>query len=317
MMIVKALFLCVCLAAAAFSPAFSQPAPFVLRRGDALDFGNFLPSRDAEPGSVAPISVTEYQGPSFDALARAKTVTFKDGNPDRETIFAADGSVLNAVSYVYTDAGLLAEISGADSSGAPKWAYRYEYGDDGKLLREATVRFADGQEIKEGEVVFFYDGSGLLSKRETLSARGAVTLSEAFVYDESGRLAEKNSYYGNGTLLKRETCEYAEADSSAAPEGAAVRLRQYDSNGLYQTTLFEYKDGRVSAALRYGSDSVLKDREAFYYIEGRSVRRVRVDAEGTKINDNTRLYDWAGNMVLERDSSGITVWEFAYPDAEL
>ena len=315
MMTLKALFLCACLAATAFGMAFSQSVPFVFGENDTASFDNLSPFRNAVAGNVAPLSVTEYQGASFDALVRAKSVSYREGKPVAEIVYAADGSVLNAVSYTYTAAGLLTEISGADSLGAPKWAYRYEYGDGGKLLREVTVGFADGKEVKEGEVVFSYDANGLLSKRETLSAKGTVTLSEAFAYDESGRLTEKNSYYGNGTLLKRETCEYAGTGSKGVPEGAATRVRQYDSNGLYQTTLFEYEGGRISAVLRYGSDSVLKDRESFYYMEGKPVRRIRLNAGGTKINDDTRLYDWAGNMVLERDDSRITVWEFVYPEA--
>ena len=302
------------MAATAFGTAFSQSVPCVLREDDGADFGSLSPFREGV-GNVTPLSVTEYLGTSFDALARAKVVVFKEGKPDTETVFAADGTVLNAISYTYTEAGLLAEISAADASGAPKWAYRYEYGNEGKLLREVTVSFADGKEVREGAVVFSYDANGLLSKRETLSAKGTATLSEAFVYDESGRLAEKNSYYGDGTLLKRETCEYADAGSRTAPEGAATRIRQYDSNGLYQTILFEYKDGRVSAVLRYGADSVLKDSEAFYYMERKAVRRTRLNAGGIKISDDTRLYDWAGNMVLERGSSGITVREFVYPES--
>ena len=263
---------------------------------------------------VHPLSLTEYQGTSFGALARTKSVTFNEGKPASETVFAADGSVLYAVSYSYTDAGLLSEVSGADSSGAPKWAYRYEYSGEGRLLRETSLIFSSGKESVEGAVAFFYDGSGLLTKRETLSAAGAVTLSETFLYDESGRLSEKSSYYGDGVLLKREACEYAEADSEKVPQGVVARMRQYDSNGLYETTLFEYKDGLVCAALRYGADSVLKDSEAFYYREGKPVRFLRFNANGAPVAEESRLYDWAGNMVMARDNTGITIWEFAYPE---
>ena len=319
-MIQKTLFLCACFILAAFCPAFSQSSFLARSEDEVSNFGGFgiygYPSAVSGVGGVYPLFVTEYQGTSFDSLARAKTVSYKDGKAEAETVFAADGSVLHSVSYAYTDAGLLSEISGADSSGALRWAYRYEYGEEGRLLREVSLIFLDGQEKAEGEVLFSYNGNGLLSKRETFSAEGALTLSEAFVYDESGRLTEKNSYYGDGTLLKRETCEYSKEESPDGnmPAGVAVRIRQYDSNGLYETSLFEYKGGRVSAVLRYGADSVLKDSEVLQYSDGKVSRRVRFNAEGAPVSESARLYDWAGNLVMERDGAGISVWEFVYPE---
>ena len=319
MMTLKALFLCVCLAFAAVCPAFSQGAPFILREDDVSVFGalgTFAHTTCSGENCIHPLAVTEFHGASFDALARAKTVKFKEGKPAEETVFAADGSVLNTVSYTYTEAGLLLEARGADSSGALKWAYRYEYGEEGKLLRETSFTFADGQERLEGATALYYDGSGRLTKRDTLAADGAVTLTETFLYDESGRLTEKNSHYGDGILLKRETCEYAAADSEKVPQGEAARVRHYDSNGLYETILFEYKDGRISATLRYGSDSVLKDSETFNYIEGKLARRATFNSEGAPIAEHSFVFDWSGSMIMERNASGITVWDFTYPEQD-
>lgn len=313
-MMQKTLFLCVLFVLAAFCPAFAQSLSFLMGEDESSDFGALLFA--SEDRGMPPLSATEYQGASFDALSRARTVSYRQGKADAEIVFAADGSILHSISYVYTAAGFLSEISCADSLGEPKWAYRYERDEEGKLLRETSVSFAGGQEVQEGAVVSSYDGSGRLSKRETLSAEGQVTLSESFVYDESGRLAEKNSYYGDGTLLKRETCEYAAEADGDTPAGAVKRIRRYDSNGLYETVLLEYKDGRPSAIFRYGSDSVLKDSETLQYSGEKISRRARFNADGSALGEYTRLYDWAGNVAMERDGAGITVWDFVYPKQE-
>ena len=318
-MIKKTLFPCICLVLASFFSAFAQTVYFLQDEdagfGTPLSLAKLNALASGGESAAAPLFITEYQGASFDSLSRAKLLSFKGGRADSENVFASDGSLLYAVSFGYSEAGLLSEISAADASGAPKWAYRYEYDGEGGLLREMSLSFVDGQERLEGEIVSTYSGDGLLSKRETFSAEGALTLRESFSYDESGRLSEKNSYYGDGVLLKREAFEYASGEEGGdAPAGAVIRIRQYDSNGLYETSIFEYKDGRVSAVLRYGADSVLKDSEAFYYSEERILRRARFNANGSLVSETTRLYDWAGNLVMERSGSSLTVWEFAYPE---
>lgn len=273
---------------------------------------------DSHGHSGTPLRVTEYKGPSFDSLAPVKTRTYREGKPEAEQVFGADGAVVSALQYVYNDAGLLAEIRGADAAGVLKWAYRFVYDEQSRLEQEISVSVADGQESVESSILSFYDSSSRLVKRETFSAEGAVTLRETFIYNENGKLAEKNSYYGDETLLKRTVYEYAvpeeeTARASSAPSGAVYRIRHYDSNGLYETVALEYQDGRVSSVFRYGADGVLKDREARVYAEGKPLRMLTVNADGNVASGSFCLYDWMGNPVLERDSAGITVWEFAYP----
>lgn len=304
------LFLCAALALLAFCPAFGQSASYPLRNEEIFGFAG---PASFGSGGVYPLSATEYQGAAFDSLFRVKAVVFKDGKAQSETRFASDGSVLYNISYAYTDEGLLLEIRAADSSGALKWAYRFDYDDGGRLSRETSISFLNGEERIEGEVLFSYSEEGLLAKRETFSANGALTLSETFAYDSAGRVSEKSSHYADGTLLKRETCEYSREADGNVPLGVPVRIRQYDSNGLYETSIFEYKAGALSSVLRYGADSVLKDSEFFYYLGDKVLRRARLNAEGALVLETESLYDWAGNLVMERDASGITLWQLDYP----
>lgn len=318
-MIQKTLFLCVCFIIVAPLFVFLQPVPLVLTEDETSELSisafSALYSAPSGKGGVSPLSVTEYQGAALNSLVRAKTLIYKDGKAYSETVFAPDGSILHTVSYSYTDAGNIAEIRGADSAGALKWAYRYEYDEQNRTVRETSVSVQEGNERTEGAEVLTYNEERLLLKKETFSAEGAVTLTESFSYDESGRLAEKNSYYGDGTLLKRIVHEYANEENrnSSIPENAVLRVRQYDSNGLYETSIFDYREGRLYSILRYGADSILKDCEIFYYLDGKVSRRVRFNAEGASVSETLKLYDWAGNRVMKRDLAGITIWEYTYP----
>lgn len=276
------------------------------------------PSKLALHGN--PREVTEYKGTAFDALVRVKTTVYKNGRVSAETLFDAAGNASSSVSYVYTPTDLLSEIHGAGADGNVKWAYRYEYDDSNRLIKETSVIFQNSQEVLEGYVDLAYGETGLLSLRETFSADGTVTLRENFSYNENGKRAEETSYYGDETLLKRTVYEYASAQAAAEnkfPEGALTKIRRYDANGLYETTAYEYRsDGAVSRVLRYGADGVLKDSETRMYSEGKLVRRVTVNAEGATAARNFCLYDWMGNPVFERTFEGITVREFFYPETE-
>lgn len=292
--------------------------PFFAQREQNLEEGlPSVPAGYAESSRVSlksiplgnPLEVTEYNGPSFDKLVRTKTIIYDGGRISSEKIFTAEGNLSSGVEYVYSSGDVLTEIRGLDVDGNIKWAYRYEYDDIKRLVKESSFNIHNGNEVLEGCVTLVYDSNGLVSKRETFSADDVMTLREVFTYNEAGKLVEAASYYGDETLLKRTVYEYASG------KGLVLQIRSYDVNGLYETTKYEYQqDGKISSILRYGYDSVLKDTETRVYCEDKIVRRVVTNADGSPSSASFCLYDWMGNGVFERSQEGITVREFVYPE---
>ena len=249
-----------------------------------------------------PFSVTEYRGTSPDTLKKYSVLEFADGRISKERQFGDDGSEKTIVERKFLDDGKISEITGLDSSKNVKWRYSYGYGEKGLLASETS--YSGSGEI-EWRAEYFYNEKSRLSECKTYSAAGALNFTEKYIYTEDGRIKDYSSFYADGKLFKRVEYIY-NADSTLAQE------KNYDASGFYESVNYSYSNGKASAVRTLGADGNLKTEETRTFFAGNMIRSVLKNAEGKTISEKEFFYDWKGNIVLEKNPSGIIMRNFLY-----
>lgn len=252
--------------------------------------------------SGSPFSVTEYRGDSPDTLKKYSVLEFADGRISKETQFNDDGSEKTVVGRKFLEDGKISEITGLDSSKNVKWRYSYGYGEKGLLASETS--YSGSGEI-EWRAEYFYNEKSRLSECKTYSAAGALNFTEKYIYTEDGRIKDYSSFYADGKLFKRVEYIY-NADSTLAQE------KNYDASGFYESVNYSYSNGKASSIKTLGADGSLKTEETRTFFAGNMIRSVLKNAEGKTVSEKEFFYDWKGNIVLEKNPSGIIVRVFQY-----
>ncbi len=252
--------------------------------------------------SGSPFCVTEYRGASPDSLKKYSVLEFADGRISKERQFGDDGSEKTVVGRKFLDDGKISEITGLDSSKNVKWRYSYGYGEKGLLASETS--YSGSGEI-EWRAEYFYNEKSRLSECKTYSAAGALNFTEKYIYTEDGRVKDYSSFYADGKFFKRVEYLY-NADSTLAQE------KNYDASGFYESVNYSYSNGKASAVRTLGADGSLKTEETRTFFAGNMIRSVLKNAEGKTVSEKEFFYDWKGNIVLEKNPSGIIMRNFLY-----
>ncbi|WP_298740448.1 hypothetical protein [uncultured Treponema sp.] len=252
--------------------------------------------------SGSPFCVTEYRGASPDSLKKYSVLEFADGRISKERQFGDDGSEKTIVERKFLDDGKISEITGLDSSKNVKWRYSYGYGEKGLLTSETSY---SGSGEVEWRAEYSYNEKSRLSECRTYSAAGALNFTEKYIYTEDGRVKDYSSFYADGKLFKRVEYIY-NADSTLAQE------KNYDASGFYESVNYSYSNGKASAVRTLGADGNLKTEETRTFFAGNMIRSVLKNAEGKTVSEKEFFYDWKGNIVLEKNPSGIIVRVFQY-----
>ena len=252
--------------------------------------------------SGSPFCVTEYRGASPDSLKKYSVLEFADGRISKERQFGDDGSEKTIVERKFLDDGKISEITGLDSSKNVKWRYSYGYGEKGLLASETS--YSGSGEI-EWRAEYSYNEKSRLSECKTYSASGALNFTEKYIYTEDGRIKDYSSFYADGKLFKRIEYIY-NADSTLAQE------KNYDASGFYESVNYSYSNGKASSIKTLGADGSLKTEETRTFFAGNMIRSVLKNAEGKTVSEKEFFYDWNGNIVLEKNPSGIIMRNFLY-----
>ena len=252
--------------------------------------------------SGSPFCVTEYRGASPDSLKKYSVLEFADGRISKERQFGDDGSEKTIVERKFLDDGKISEITGLDSSKNVKWRYSYGYGEKGLLASETS--YSGSGEI-EWRAEYFYNEKSRLSECKTYSAAGALNFTEKYIYTEDGRIKDYSSFYADGKLFKRVEYIY-NADSTLAQE------KNYDASGFYESVNYSYSNGKAASIRTLGADGSLKTEETRTFSAGNMIRSVLKNAEGKTVSEKEFFYDWKGNIVLEKNPSGIIMRNFLY-----
>ena len=252
--------------------------------------------------SGSPVSVTEYRGTSPDTLKKYSVLEFADGRISKERQFGDDGSEKTVVGRKFLDDGKISEITGLDSSKNVKWRYSYGYGEKGLLASETSY---SGSGEVEWRAEYSYNEKSRLSECKTYSAAGALNFTEKYIYTEDGRIKDYSSFYADGKLFKRVEYIY-NADSTLAQE------KNYDASGFYESVNYSYSNGKAASIKTLGADGSLKTEETRTFSAGNMIRSVLKNAEGKTVSEKEFFYDWKGNIVLEKNPSGIIVRNFLY-----
>ena len=252
--------------------------------------------------SGSPFCVTEYRGASPDSLKKYSVLEFADGRISKERQFGDDGSEKTIVERKFLDDGKISEITGLDSSKNVKWRYSYGYDEKGLLASETSY---SGSGEVEWRAEYSYNEKSRLSECRTYSAAGALNFTEKYIYTEDGRVKDYSSFYADGKLFKRVEYIY-NADSTLAQE------KNYDASGFYESVNYSYSNGKTSAVRTLGADGSLKTEETRTFSAGNMIRSVLKNAEGKTVSEKEFFYDWKGNIVLEKNPSGIIMRNFLY-----
>lgn len=249
-----------------------------------------------------PFSVSEYRGASPDSLKKYSVLEFADGRILKEMQFGDDGSEKTIVERKFLDDGKISEITGLDSSKNVKWRYSYGYGEKGFLASETS--YSGSCEV-EWRAEYFYNEKSRLSECKTYSAAGALNFTEKYIYTEDGRIKDYSSFYADGKLFKRVEYIY-NADSTLAQE------KNYDASGFYESVNYLYSNGKAVSVRTLGADGSLKTEEMRTFSAGNMIRSVLKNTEGKTVSEKEFFYDWNGNAVMEKNTSGITLRNFQY-----
>lgn len=250
----------------------------------------------------SPFSVTEYRGTAPDSLKKYSVLEFADGRISKETQFNDDGSEKTAVERKFLEDGKISEVTGLDSSKNVKWRYSYGYGEKGLLASETSY---SGSGEVEWRAEYFYNEKSRLSECKTYTPAGALNFTEKYIYTEDGRIKDYSSFYADGKLFKRVEYIY-NADSTLAQE------KNYDASGFYESVNYSYSNGKAASIKTLGADGSLKTEETRTFSAGNMIRSVLKNAEGKIVSEKEFFYDWNGNIVLEKNPSGIIMRNFLY-----
>ena len=250
----------------------------------------------------SPFSVSEYRGASPDSLKKYSVLEFADGRILKERQFNDDGSEKTVVERKFLADGKISEITGLDSSKNVKWRYSYGYGEKGLLASETS--YSGSGEI-EWRAEYFYNEKSRISECKTYSAAGALNFTEKYIYTEDGRIKDYSSFYADGKLFKRVEYLY-NADSTLAQE------KNYDASGFYESVNYLYSNGKAVSVRTLGADGSLKTEETRTFSAGNMIRSLLKNAEGKNVSEKEFFYDWKGNIVLEKNPSGIIMRNFVY-----
>ena len=199
-----------------------------------------------------------------------------------------------------------------DSLGNPVHILSYE---NGELLRETKSKYDDrGNEIRR----IVWNHSGWFSYPESRTAK---------TYDEKNRLL--TGVYRNGLGIKTGTGShtYDEEANTVTFEGTYTSYTQYltengdplrvltvnHNNGTEMESLYEYDAlGRNTRTVSYYDGALSSTDETSYDDQGRMVKNISYDANGTAIYGSTVVYE--ENTVTTLDLDGYRSVEILRPD---
>lgn len=250
------------------------------------------------------LSVSEFRGTALNSLLLRSAVTYEKGKPVIEKQYDTAGALNSQAAYVYTDKGLLSEITGKDKSGNGIWKYSYAYDDVGHFIIEVSF---DGDGKKEWEKDVSYGASGFPEKEITYNADGTVNMKQISVYDNAGHLLDQKRLYPDDRLLKRTVYTYS-------PDGILATEAHYDGNGLYETVSYAYEDGLLKKVTTTGTDGTVKNFTVKTYNKNGELTVDEIYGGDSTLKNRTEYaYDSRGSRIYQKDSTGqYILWEIVY-----
>lgn len=256
-------------------------------------------------GSTEPPQVTEDPQPINTPVP--VVMEKSDGILTEEIYYNADGLRYMTVRYEYDGSGRVSKMQKLGVNEAPESYTAYEYGADGKLLKESYFNAVDAENFEPaGECVYEYDADGLCVKKD--SVRDGYKSLYEYGYNADGQLITEKCHEdgeliyvlgytydenGNNTVLTRK---------SVMTETESVTGMEYDAEGHLirvstgeGSTVYEYNGhgDEVKMSL-YDADGVLSYARIteHEYDEAGNIIRSSCSSEGTGLEVTVTEYVW-------------------------
>ncbi len=243
------------------------------------------------------ISISEYKGTALNALTLQSTVTYQNGKPNLEKQYDQTGALNSQIEYLYTDAGLLSEITGKNKDNAETWKYTYTYDEQGRFIKEVSF---GAEEKEEWEKDVTYDETESPQEIETTyNADGSVTMKQVSIYDAKKRLIDQKRLYPDDQLLKRTVYTYSENNH-------ITQESHYDKTGLYENVNYAYNDaGLIKKKTTEGIDKTVKAyTNCTYDKNNKLIIEEQYKGDGTLQSKTEYAYDFYGSRIYEKTSDG-------------
>ena len=187
------------------------------------------------------------------------------------------------ITYAYSDSGLLLHQKQTGDRGGVEYTYTYD-AEDRVTKYSETHTAANGRVLDDTvAVTYTYDeDSGRLL--ETVSTWRNRSTGELLEYDETGRIVRRTlkendrsevwalSYDKAGNLLAERCTDAGKQRSYTYDADGNQTSCVYVHDGIIDTTVYTYKNGRMSTCVYAGSDGASETREWTYSPEGELLR---------------------------------------------